>query len=273
MRPGARLQVPDERSDDGSSDEPPDHRDHDVDDHRQVDGEADPACDHGPTDELTGGADVEQARPERERDSQPREDERSGVDRRLRQRVEYRRGRASVEGGRHRVRVQDGAFEHRRVSRGGHVPCLRERGAGGGEHVAPGVQHNWARERDEQPSDDDRSDDREKRDHGRAAFQHGVQERDRHLGPLRTRSVRRLVVGAPWRESGATRRCRRVGRVLRLVSARAGMLLAHAGCVSATLPVVPAPAIKRPSSSIETVGSLSPAIRPSYMTTIRSASA
>ena len=203
-----------------------------VDARGQVPGEADVAGRQRPEDQLALGADVEQARPERERDAE------AGAD---------QRRRAHQRGGERMARPH-GAGDQRPVGLADGLARLREEVPGVGEEVRQRLDDGLAGERDQHGADEQRQDDRGDR---RLDRRDPVGRRDR------APRGRRLV-GGRW--------------LLRLLRLRGGPGLgfgAHA-VASAASAGAWAPAIISPMSSRAMSGVTTPTIRPSYMTAIRS---
>ena len=166
VRAGARLEGTDQPAHDGAAREPADQADDGVHHERQADREAQVGRHDRAADPLAGGADVEQAGPERQRDRETGQDQRRGLERRLRERVENRPDRAAVERRADRVRVKDRALEHRGVGRGDGLPGGVDGGARVREEAAPLVQDAGVAERDEQTAEYQGEDDRQDGDDG-----------------------------------------------------------------------------------------------------------
>ena len=312
VRAGPRLEVTDDPAHHRAAGEPADQADDHVDDRRQADREPQVGDHDRAADPLAGGADVEQAGPERQRHREPGQDQRRGLGRSLRERVEDRADRAAVERRGDRVRVDDRTLEQRRVGRRDRLPGRGDRRARRGEEGVPGVQHGRVAERDDQPADHQGEKDRQHRHDRRAALgdradDHVVQAlapgRPIGLGAGRGRlggDVRAGVLGARAGSGGRpfTSSLMPVVALWLAPSARPPRSTVTAGArrtpgarlgrpARRRLPPRPrrrgrgrrprspatAPAISRPSSATGTVGGRKPVILPSYMTAIRSASA
>ena len=115
-------------------------------------------------DELALDADVEHARPERDRDGQTGEDQRRRGDERLGDRPDGRSDLArlaALDGGRDPRRVAERTGEHRLVGRDDPA----DRGADGPDRVgAEPLQVVEVRDQDEDRADDERGQDRQRRD-------------------------------------------------------------------------------------------------------------
>src|SRR5690606_34275433 len=262
---------------DRATDEPGEHRHHDVHDRRQVDRETDVACQDRAEDQLALRTDVEQAGAERQRHREPGGDQRGRVGQRVGERAQRPADGVFVE-------IDDRAGEHRRVGLARRGPHGRERVARPGEEVARSGVHVRVGHHDQDRADQQREHHRQNRQRGTAGGQLPQEAlADGWLVLCRLARIRFLVGRGDRTGVVAVLARLGVGTLVLvchfwssscLVSSASACSMS-VGCSSACLSAScgGTPAIIRPSTSRSVSPGTMPTTLPRYITSTRSASA